>query len=123
MTQSNQTPDDELDDLFATARQAVPAPSAALVERIVDAAQQQSAVYSQPIKQSVALPWWRQLWRDIGGMPSLVGLTAAGIMGVWVGAFSSDISYSYIEMMSMQITGQDDFLDPFSGLDLTYLEG
>ncbi|MGB2358579.1 MAG: hypothetical protein ACPH79_08940 [Paracoccaceae bacterium] len=123
MTQSNQTPDDELDDLFATARQAVPAPSAALVERIVDAAQQQSAVYSQPIKQSVALPWWRQLWRDIGGMPSLVGLTAAGIMGVWVGAFSSDISYSYLEMMSMQITGQDDFLDPFSGLDLTYLEG
>ena len=123
MTQSNQTPDDELDDLFATARQAVPAPSAALVERIVDAAQQQSAVYSQPIKQSVALPWWRQLWRDIGGMPSLVGLTAAGIMGVWVGAFSSDISYSYIEMMSMHITGQDDFLDPFSGLDLTYLEG
>ena len=123
MTQSNHTPDDELDDLFATARQAVPAPSAALVERIVDAAQQQSAVYSQPIKQSVALPWWRQLWRDIGGMPSLVGLTAAGIMGVWVGAFSSDISYSYIEMMSMQITGQDDFLDPFSGLDLTYLEG
>ena len=123
MTQSNQTPDDELDDLFATARQAVPAPSAALVERIVDAAQQQSAVYSQPIKQSVALPWWRQLWRDIGGMPSLVGLTAAGIMGVWVGAFSSDISYSYIEMMSTQITGQDDFLDPFSGLDLTYLEG
>ena len=123
MTQSNQTPDDELDDLFATARQTVPAPSAALVERIVDAAQQQSAVYSQPIKQSFALPWWRQLWRDIGGMPSLVGLTAAGIMGVWVGAFSSDISYSYIEMMSMQITGQDDFLDPFSGLDLTYLEG
>ena len=123
MTQSNQTPDDELDDLFATARLAVPAPSAALVERIVDAAKQQSAVYSQPIKQSVALPWWRQLWRDIGGMPSLVGLTAAGIMGVWVGAFSSDISYSYIEMMSMQITGQDDFLDPFSGLDLTYLEG
>ena len=123
MTQSNQTPDDELDDLFATARQAVPAPSAALVGRIVDAAQQQSAVYSQPIKQSVALPWWRQLWRDIGGMPSLVGLTAAGIMGVWVGAFSSDISYSYLEMMSMQITGQDDFLDPFSGLDLTYLEG
>ena len=123
MTQSNQTPDDELDDLFAAARQAVPAPSAALVERIVDAAQQQSAVYSQPIKQSFALPWWRQLWRDIGGMPSLVGLTAAGIMGVWVGAFSSDISYSYIEMMSMQITGQDDFLDPFSGLDLTYLEG
>jgi len=123
MTQSNQTPDDGLDDLFATARQAVPAPSAALVERIVDAAQQQSAVYRQPIKQFVALPWWRQLWRDIGGMPSLVGLTAAGIMGVWVGAFSSDISYSYIEMMSMQITGQDDFLDPFSGLDLTYLEG
>ncbi|MGB0687956.1 MAG: hypothetical protein ACPGMX_07785 [Paracoccaceae bacterium] len=123
MTQSDQTPDDELGDLFAAARQAVPAPSAALVERIVDASQQQSVLQNQPVKQSYALPWWRQLWHDIGGMPSLVGLTAAAVMGVWVGAFTSDISYSYIEMMSMQITGQDDFLDPFSGLDLTYLEG
>ena len=123
MTQSDQTPDDELGDLFAAARQAVPAPPAALVERIVDASQQQSVLQNQPVKQSYALPWWRQLWHDIGGMPSLVGLTAAAVMGVWVGAFSSDISYSYIEMMSMQITGQDDFLDPFSGLDLTYLEG
>lgn len=123
MTQSDQTPDDELGDLFAAARQAVPAPSAALVERIVDASQQHSVLQNQPVKQSYALPWWRQLWHDIGGMPSLVGLTAAAVMGVWVGAFTSDISYSYIEMMSMQITGQDDFLDPFSGLDLTYLEG
>ena len=123
MTQSDQTPDDELGDLFAAARQAVPAPPAALVERIVDASQQHSVLQNQPVKQSYALPWWRQLWHDIGGMPSLVGLTAAAVMGVWVGAFSIDISYSYIEMMSMQITGQDDFLDPFSGLDLTYLEG
>ena len=123
MTQSDQTPDDELGDLFAAARQAVPAPSAALVECIVDASQQHSVLQNQLVKQSYALPWWRQLWQDIGGMPSLVGLTAAAVMGVWVGAFSSDISYSYIEMMSMQITGQDDFLDPFSGLDLTYLEG
>ena len=123
MTQSDQTPDDELGDLFAAARQAVPAPPAALVERIVDASQQHSVLQNQPVKQSYALPWWRQLWHDIGGMPSLVGLTAAAVMGVWVGAFTSDISYSYIEMMSMQITGQDDFLDPFSGLDLTYLEG
>ncbi|RZO41247.1 MAG: hypothetical protein EVA86_01570, partial [Rhodobacteraceae bacterium] len=62
MTQSDQNPDDELDDLFAAARQAVPAPSAALVERIVDASQQQSALHNQPVKQSFALPWWRQLW-------------------------------------------------------------
>ena len=123
MTQSNQTPDDELDDLFATARQAVPAPSAALVERIVDAAKQQSAVYSQPIKQSVALPWWRQLWRDVGGMPSLAGLTAAAVIGIWVGAFSTNISITSLEMISMKTTDQVDFLDPFSGLDLTYLEG
>ena len=123
MTQSNQTPDDELDDLFATARQAVPAPSSALVERIVDAAQQQSAVYSQPKKQSFALPWWRQLWRDVGGMPSLAGLTAAAVIGIWVGAFSTNISITSLEMISMKTTDQVDFLDPFSGLDLTYLEG
>ena len=123
MTQSDQTPNDELDDLFTAARQAVPAPSAALVERLVAASQQQLAVYSQPLKQSFAPPWWRQLWRDIGGMPSLVGLTSVGVMGIWLGAFSSYISYTYIEILSMQIIDQVDFLDPFSGLDLSYLEG
>ena len=123
MTQSDQTPDDELDDLFAAARQAVPVPSAALVERIVDALQQQSALHNQPDKQSFALPWWRQLWRDVGGMPSLAGLTAAAVIGIWVGAFSTNISITSLEMISMQTTDQVDFLDPFSGLDLTYLEG
>lgn len=122
MTQSDQTPDDELDDLFAAARQTVPAPSAALVERIIDASQQQSALHNQP-EQSFALPWWRQLWRDIGGMPSLAGLTAAAVIGIWVGAFSTNISITSLEMMSIQTTDQVDFLDPFAGLDLTYLEG
>ena len=123
MTQSDQNPDDELDDLFAAARQAVPAPSAALVERIVDASQQQSALHQQSVKQSFVLPWWHQLWRDIGGMPSLAGLTAAAVIGIWVGAFSTNISITSLEMMSMQTTDQFDFLDPFAGLDLTYLEG
>ena len=123
MTQFDQNPDDELDDLFAAARQAVPAPSAALVERIVDASQQQSALHQQSVKQSFALPRWHQLWRDIVGMPSLAGLTAAAVMGMWVGAFSTDISISYLEFISMQTTDQIDFLDPFAGLDLTYLEG
>ena len=123
MTQSDQNPDDELDDLFAAARQAVPAPSAALVERIVDASQQQSALHQQSVKQSFALPWWHQLWRDIGGMPSLAWLTAAAVMGIWVGAFSTNISISSLEFISMQTTDQIDFLDPFAGLDLTYLEG
>ena len=123
MTQSDQTSDDELDDLLAAARQTVPAPSAALVERIIDASQQQSALHNQPVKQSFALPWWRQLWRDIGGMPSLAGLTAAAVIGIWVGAFSTNISITSLEMMSIQTTDQVDFLDPFAGLDLTYLEG
>lgn len=122
MTQSDQTSDDELDDLFAAARQTVPAPSAALVERIIDASQQQSALHNQP-EQSFALPWWRQLWRDIGGMPSLAALTAAAVIGIWVGAFSTNISITSLEMMSIQTTDQVDFLDPFAGLDLTYLEG
>lgn len=123
MTQSDQTSDDELDDLLAAARQTVPAPSAALVERIIDASQQQSALHNHPVKQSFALPWWRQLWRDIGGMPSLAGLTAAAVIGIWVGAFSTNISITSLEMMSIQTTDQVDFLDPFAGLDLTYLEG
>mgnify|MGYP006427779035 FL=1 len=123
MTQSDQTPDDKLDDLFASARQAVPTPPAALVERIIEASQMHAEVQYTAKKQSFSAPWWRQLWRDIGGMPSLVGLTAAAVMGVCIGAFSTNISTTSLEFISMQTTEQIDFLDPFAGLDLTYLEG
>ena len=123
MTQSEQTPDDELEDLFNSARQAVPAPSDALYERIVQASEQQMAIQNQQTNGAANTPWWRQLWQDIGGMPSFAGLTAAAIFGVWIGAFSDGISTTSLEFLAAQAAEETDFLDPFSGLDFTYLEG
>lgn len=123
MTQSDQTPDDELEDLFASAHQAVPVPSDALFAKIVEASEHQMALQNKQIKAAARTPWWRQLWRDIGGMPSFAGLTAAAILGLWVGAFTDTISYTSLEFLSVQTAEETDFLDPFSGLDLTYLEG
>ena len=123
MTHSEHTPDDELEDLFNSARQAVPVPSDALYERIVKASAQQTAIRNQQTNDAASTPWWRQLWQDIGGMPSFAGLTAAAILGVWIGAFSDGISTTYLEFLAVQAADETDFLDPFSGLDFTYLEG
>ena len=123
MTHSEQTPDDELEDLFNSARQAVPVPSDALYERIVKASAQQTAIRNQQTNGAASTPWLRQLWQDIGGMPSFAGLTAAAIIGVWIGAFSDGISTTYLEFLAVQAADETDFLDPFSGLDFTYLEG
>ena len=123
MTHSEHTPDDELEDLFNSTRQAVPVPSDALYERIVKASAQQTAIRNQQTNGAASTPWLRQLWQDIGGMPSFAGLTAAAILGVWIGAFSDGISKTYLEFLAVQAADETDFLDPFSGLDFTYLEG
>ena len=123
MTHSEHTPDNELEDLFNSARQAVPVPSDALYERIVKASARQTAIQNQQTNGAASTPWWRQLWQDIGGMPSFAGLTAAAILGVWIGAFSDGISTTSLEFLAVQAADETDFLDPFSGLDFTYLEG
>ena len=80
----------ELDDLFATARQN-PAPlpdhlaTAIMNDALVVRAEVQ-VLQQEPKKQGqVRFGIWRQLMIAIGGFPALGGMAAACAVGVWVG--------------------------------------
>ena len=67
--------DEDLDDLFAAARRRPPRPDAALLGRIAADAER------------LAPGGWRgRAWQAIGGWPAAVGLAAAAVAGVWIGA-------------------------------------
>ena len=68
-----------LDDMFAQSREQVVPISDELTARVLnDAARLQSA-------PSVAVPTWRALIEMIGGWPTMGGLVAAGVAGLWIG--------------------------------------
>ena len=78
--------DDDLDDLFATARNAAPPqPSPALMARILA-----DAASEQPRPRPVARPApsgfsFRALIAALGGMGAMAGLATATMAGVWIG--------------------------------------
>ena len=82
MTMTNPN-DDMLDDLFAQARGAAPAPSDALMARVIADAE---AAQPRPVAVSVARPGFVARILDvIGGWPAVSGLAMATVAGVWVG--------------------------------------
>lgn len=71
----------ELDALFSAARDEVPGP----VPRALQARLVADALAARPV---VARGWLARLgalWADMGGVPGLAGVGAAGLAGVWIG--------------------------------------
>lgn len=74
---------DDIDDLFADLRKAAPAPSEALIDRILaDALREQPKPASAAPRKPVGR--WSQMIRRFGGMPALAGMAAA-VVGLAVG--------------------------------------
>ena len=75
---------DDLDAFFAAARREVPAPSEALMARVLV-----DALAAQPApRAAVRTPrpgLWTQLREAMGGWPAMGGLATAGVVGLWIG--------------------------------------
>lgn len=98
-------------------------PSDALMSRILsdaDAMQPAQRAFSPKAKT----PWWKSLYIEIGGWPSLAGASTAALLGVWIGLGSSSLASDALESFNLASTTQDtEILDPFSGLDFSFIEG
>lgn len=97
-----------LDDMFAQARQVEPAPSDALMARIVA-----DAATVQTVPQPVAQPKpsiWTQISDAIGGWPALSGLAAATVAGVWIGVAPP----SSVEEFTASLLGDEVSVDVFT---------
>ena len=129
MTQHDQNQDAQLDDLFAAARRDAPEPNDAFIQALLDTIPEPNAA-TAVIEEPVSLGWWsgvRQAIADtfstrniFADASALTGVIAAGVFGVWIGLNGGDIGG--ISLNPFEAQGFD-IVDPFSGLDLSYLDG
>jgi hypothetical protein len=118
MTHSDKHTDFDLDAILSDARMAVPTPDDAFFRAILSDAQSVlDDVMSEPVQ--AAIPWWRQLWADLGGWPTVTGLATAAVVGIWIG-LSADTLFP---QNATSFDADSELSDPFSGLDLAMLEG
>ena len=129
MTQRDQNQDAQLDELFAAARRDAPEPSDAFMQALFDAIPEPNAA-TVVIEEPVSRGWWsgvRQTIADtfatrniFADASALTGVIAAGVFGVWIGVNGGEIGG--ISLNPFEVQGID-IVDPFSGLDLSYVDG
>ncbi|MCV2881393.1 dihydroorotate dehydrogenase [Actibacterium sp. XHP0104] len=84
MADERMTDTDELELLFAAARDAAPVPSDGLLARVLaDAEAEQARPAPALIRPEGGL--LARAMRQIGGWPALAGLATATLAGVWIG--------------------------------------
>ena len=82
--------DDMIDALFAQARDQMVRPSDDLMARVLADADAVADARLQPAASPQRPGLWAQLMDAIGGWPSLGGLAAATVAGIWVGIAPPD---------------------------------
>ena len=93
---------DDLDQLFATASAQGPQPSAALVARIVQDADREYSVLRPKVAASKG--WFAALADWFGGGLSLAGMSAAALMGVYLGVVQPTPVLALADLVTGQVT-------------------
>jgi hypothetical protein len=129
MTQHDQNQDTQLDELFVAARRDAPEPSDAFMQALFDTIPEPNAA-TAVIEEPVSTGWWARVLQAIADTfatrnifadaSALTGVIAAGVFGVWIGVNGGDIGG--ISLNPFEAQGLD-IVDPFSGLDLSYVDG
>ena len=129
MTQHDQNQDAQLDELFAAARRDTPEPSDAFMQALFDTIPEPNAA-TAVIEEPVSTGSWARVLQAIADTfatrnifadaSALTGVIAAGVFGVWIGVNGGDIGG--VSLNPFEAQGLD-IVDPFSGLDLSYVDG
>ncbi len=85
--------DAALEDIFAAGRASPPAPSEALMARVLADADEVIAARSQATDRPAELArrsLWARVVSGLGGWPAVAGMVTATIAGVWIGFASPD---------------------------------
>ena len=129
MTQREQNQDAQLDELFAAARRNAPETSAAFMQALFETIPEPGSA-TAAIEEPVSTGWLAGVRQTIGQIfatrnifadaSALTGVIAAGVFGVWIGVNGGDIGG--VSLNPFEAQGLD-IVDPFSGLDLSYVDG
>ena len=112
-------PQAQLDQYFKSARDLVPQPDADFMQRVLDQIPIPQTGLNTADDPVPHRPWWQQIFSEIGGWPTITGLATAGIVGIWIGMTGNNIWGLPLD----QFQASADFIDPFIGYDLSYIEG
>ena len=91
-----------VDDLLEVSKASAPTPSSDLMSRVLaDAIVTQTGFATTPAR--IERPGiWRELFKVLGGWPSMAGLATAAVAGLWLGAFPPgflpDATGAYLEL-------------------------
>lgn len=113
--------DKELNAFFDQERARIPVPNPDVMARILaDADAAQPNVFGSRAVEA-ASPWWKVLFAEIGGWPSLAGFSTAALVGLWIGLGTETFSTESFAVFSITADATSlDELDPFSGLDFSF---
>lgn len=95
--------DSELGLFFEAMRRDAPAPSAALLARVIADAEAEARLRAAPPCPVPAGPGWLgRLVAGLGGWGVVAGLTAATLAGVWLGFFVSTEAPELLSMLASE---------------------
>ena len=123
MKKATEMSDQDLDDLFATARAQAPAENAALLARIyADSLRVQPQPMPVAQRAAVGNPgWWATMFTALGGKRGLAGLGTAAIAGVMLGFVQPTSVLALTEAFFVASTVDE--VDLMPGIDAILTEG
>ena len=74
-----------LDDILATARGQIAAPSSELMARVLADAAAHQSIAGDSVTSPSRGTWLSGLMANLGGWPAMSGVAAAGVAGLWLG--------------------------------------
>jgi len=113
-------PDEGLEALFDLARADAAAPSDALLSAIMSDAVAVQAERAAPVTPEKQRSGWRKLLAALGGWPSVTGLAAATLTGIWIGVSPPEA----IDTLTASLIGSElSDSDVLYGFDILLAEG
>ncbi len=99
--------DQDLDQLFATARRSVPEPEPDFLAALGDAAVEAMAAAPMPAPRQDGI--WSQVATWLGGWGGVGGLVAATAAGVWIGISPPELLPDATQLLTSGVSDVDGF--------------
>ena len=122
MTDQKKNTVPELDAFFESAKRSTPIASATLRDRILRDAQQELQELKTYIPEQHQSVWWRNLFNEIGGFPSVVRYGTVAILGLFIGLSASNWSNLVLQFDNSITVEEIKFADPFAESNLLYAD-
>ena len=122
MTEQKNNRNSELDAFFEAAKRSTPIVSVKLRDRILQDVQQELQEPKTYILEQDQSVWWRNLFNEVGGFPSVARYGTVAILGLFIGLSASNLSNLVLQFDDSITVEEIKFADPFAESNLLYAD-